>query len=414
MNVDFHHLTRMSIGKYILFLLIHIVIISNAQQLNLSLNGSFEEFYFLPQNFTEVKQKNTEFIPKWYFLSTPDYFNKLNKCKVVGIPRNFAGSVTPQNCRACVGLILRSDPVNYTLSPKYSEHIQNELSDTLHKGQLYCVRMYVSLAENSGFASDALGIYFSRNRISFRQKDDVLLYNPQIDNIPGNLLLVKDEWMIYSGIYKANGGERFMTIGNFKKIEDTRMMRLRSKLRQRMHFFSYYYIDNVQVRHITDTSECLCSTISKTLDTSFVNRTYISEDSLNFVAKNHYFGDIIYDKYFVLNNVYFDFDKYSLLPQSFCELDSLYSILSGIKNFKVIIQGHTDSMGTAQYNTVLSENRARAVASYLVQKGINPDYVTFIGYGASKPVAGNSTPDGRQLNRRVEFVIRRFYNDENE
>lgn len=385
-----------------------------AQGDNLVTNGSFEEFYFLPQNFTEVKQKNTEFIPRWYFLATPDYFNKINKCKIVGIPRNFAGTVNPKNGRACVGLILRSDPVNYTLSPKYSEHIQNELGDTMARGQKYCVKMFVSFASNSGFACDALGVYFSSNRIRFNQKDDVLLYDPQVENIPGNFMLVKNGWMVFSGIYKANGGERFMTIGDFKSLENTRMLRLRNHLRKRMHFFSYYYIDDVQVRPIKDTGECLCTALSKTLDPKYKNKTFISEDSINFVAKNDHFGNLIFDKPFVLNNVYFDFDKYNLLPESFDELDTLFTVLARLRNFKVIIQGHTDSMGTAMYNTLLSENRARSVASYLIQKGVNPDDVSYAGFGFSRPIATNATSEGRRVNRRVEFVLKRVYNSNDE
>ena len=86
-----------------------------SQTSNLSLNGSFEDYFFLPENFTLVKQKNTEFIPKWLFLSTPDYFNTNNKHRIVGLPKNFAGKIVPENGTACAGIILHYDPINYTL-----------------------------------------------------------------------------------------------------------------------------------------------------------------------------------------------------------------------------------------------------------------------------------------------------------
>lgn len=385
-----------------------------SQTTNLSLNGSFEDYFFLPENFTLVKQKNTEYIPKWMFLSTPDYFNIKNSHRIVGLPKNFAGKVTPENGIACAGLILRADPVNYTISPKYTEHIQNEFSDTLHPGQLYCVKMYVSFANNSGFASDGLGMYFSNNKILFKQKDDILLYKPQIENYPGNVMMVKNEWVLFSGIYKANGGEKFVTIGTFKSIEDMNMIRVRSHLRKRMHFFSYYYIDNLFITPIRDTSECQCTAWSKTLDPKFKNRTYLSADTIDFVSKNEYFGTVVYDKPFRLNNVYFDFDKTDLLPESFSELDKLYDLLSGLKKVRVTIMGHTDSMGTEGYNKALSENRALSVQAYLIEKGFDPKYIKAIGYGFSKPVQSNATSEGRKLNRRVEFILQRVYTKEDE
>lgn len=379
----------------------------------MTLNGSFEEFYALPQNFTEVKNKNSEVIPKWMFLATPDYFNRLNRNRIVGIPNNFAGQVIPKHGRACVGIILRSDPLNYTLSPKYSEHIQNELCDTLSRGQLYCMKMYVSLADKSGIACDGLGVYFSQNRIAFKYKDDVLKYDPQIESQEGNIVLVKDEWVEYSGIYRANGGEQYMTIGNFKSINDTRFARLKFKLTKRIHFFAYYYVDDVQLKPIKDTSECFCSVLSKTLDNGYVNMTNISDDSINFAVKDDYFGDVIYDKPMTLENIYFDFDKYDLLPESYGELDTLYMMLARLKDVKVEIMGHTDSVGSSVHNIELSENRARSVVSYLVAKGVSPDVISYTGFGFLKPTNSNLTPEGRRLNRRVEFVLKKICYDQN-
>ena len=404
-----------NVYKQLLFVccLMHITV-GFSQHRNLAKNGSFEDYFFLPETFTQVKQKNSEFIPQWLFLSTPDYFNKKNKHRIVGLPKNFAGSIAPIDGMACAGIILRSDPVNYILSPKYTEHIQNELIDTMDKDQLYCVKMYVSFAKNSGFACDGLGVYFSNNRILFKQKDDILLYNPQIEGYPGNVMMAKNEWVLFSGLYKAKGGEKFVTIGAFNPIEKLNMVRIRTRLRTRMHFFSYYFIDNLFISPVRDTSECQCTAWSKTLDSGFVNKTYLPQDSVDFVAKSSYFGTVVYDKPFRLNNVYFDFDKTDLLPESFKELDSLYELLSQFKKVKVTIMGHTDSMGTEAYNKALSENRALSVQSYLIAKGFDPKYIKAFGYGFSKPVESNSTPEGRKMNRRVEFLLTRVYTKEDD
>ena len=404
----------MTIRFWVLATLLSISSMVFSQTTNLSLNGNFEEFFFLPDNFTQVKQKNTEFIPKWLFLSTPDYFNKKNKHRVVGLPKNFAGSIAPESGLACAGIILHADPVNYTFSPKYSEHIQNELSDTMIPNQLYCVKMYISFANNSGFASDGLGMYFSNNKIVFKQKDDILLYKPQIESYPGNILMPKNEWSQFSGIYKAKGGEKFVTIGTFRSIEEMSMLRIRARLRKRMHFFSYYFIDNLFISPIRDTSECACTAWSKTLDPKFKNQTFLPPDTIDFVSKNDYFGTVVYDKPFRLNNVYFNFDKTDLLPESFAELDKLFELLLTLKKVKITIQGHTDSMGTETYNKALSENRALSVQQYLVEKGFDPKFIKAIGYGFAKPVESNATPEGRKMNRRVEFVLQRVYTKEDE
>ncbi len=69
------------------------------------------------------------------------------------------------------------------------------------------------------------------------------------------------------------------------------------------------------------------------------------------------------------------------------------------------VEGHTDSIGTDEYNRQLSEQRAEAVRDYLVQQGIKSDAITASGFGKSEPVASNDTPEGRQQNRRVELVV---------
>jgi outer membrane protein OmpA-like peptidoglycan-associated protein len=69
------------------------------------------------------------------------------------------------------------------------------------------------------------------------------------------------------------------------------------------------------------------------------------------------------------------------------------------------MSAHTDSYGSDEYNIKLSDNRARSVMEFILAKGIDPSRITSKGYGETKPVAPNDTPENRQLNRRVEFTI---------
>jgi len=106
-----------------------------------------------------------------------------------------------------------------------------------------------------------------------------------------------------------------------------------------------------------------------------------------------------------LNNIFFETNKAELLPTSQTELDALAAILNQNPTMKIEIRGHTDNVGAEEANAVLSDNRAKSVVTYLVEKGITADRLVFKGYGESVPVSSNETPEGRQLNRRVEFKI---------
>jgi OmpA-OmpF porin, OOP family len=112
-----------------------------------------------------------------------------------------------------------------------------------------------------------------------------------------------------------------------------------------------------------------------------------------------------------LNNVFFDFDKWDLRPESFLELDRVVKLLKENPKISIEMGAHTDSRGTDEYNNTLSHNRAKSVMDYILAKGVAPERITSHGYGETVPVAPNANPDGsdnpegRQLNRRVEFKI---------
>ncbi len=107
----------------------------------------------------------------------------------------------------------------------------------------------------------------------------------------------------------------------------------------------------------------------------------------------------------VLNNVFFDFDKTTLKPESFPELNRIVALMTDKPGMQIEIAGHADAIGTEEYNLGLSERRAKAVAKYLADKGISKDRITAVFFGEASPVGTNDTPAGRKKNRRVEFKI---------
>jgi outer membrane protein OmpA-like peptidoglycan-associated protein len=111
------------------------------------------------------------------------------------------------------------------------------------------------------------------------------------------------------------------------------------------------------------------------------------------------------DSLIVLNEVLFAVNSYRLRPELYPKLDSIVLFLRSNPATKIEISGHTDSTGKESHNLNLSENRADAVAEYVVDKGIETSRVSFNGYGSSRPIAPNDTEEGRRKNRRVEILI---------
>lgn len=107
----------------------------------------------------------------------------------------------------------------------------------------------------------------------------------------------------------------------------------------------------------------------------------------------------------VLKNIYFDLGKATLKPESNTELDKVVKFMQENADLKIEISGHTDNVGSEKSNTKLSEARAKSVVDYLILHNIPQERLVYKGYGFSQPIAPNTTADGRQMNRRVEFKI---------
>jgi len=104
-------------------------------------------------------------------------------------------------------------------------------------------------------------------------------------------------------------------------------------------------------------------------------------------------------------DVSFDVNSATLKPGALDEINRVAGVLNQYPQTTILVAGHTDSTGAEEYNQQLSERRAEAVKNALVGQGVAPARITTVGYGESKPIATNDTPEGRQLNRRVEVRI---------
>jgi OmpA-OmpF porin, OOP family len=108
----------------------------------------------------------------------------------------------------------------------------------------------------------------------------------------------------------------------------------------------------------------------------------------------------------ILEQVQFDFGKATIRSASDELLDEVAQVLKDhLEVVKLEVQGHTDHVGPAQYNKKLSEDRAKSVMAALVKRGLDQTRLTATGYGFDKPIGDNKTPEGRQMNRRVQFIV---------
>jgi len=121
--------------------------------------------------------------------------------------------------------------------------------------------------------------------------------------------------------------------------------------------------------------------------------------------KDIYLQPVELNAVFTFSNIQFANNSYQLPPAGFIELDRLLQVLTENASLRVEISGHTDNIGKADDNKILSTNRAKAIVDYLVSKGVDIKRLSFKGYGAAQPIADNTTEAGKAKNRRTTFTV---------
>jgi len=129
------------------------------------------------------------------------------------------------------------------------------------------------------------------------------------------------------------------------------------------------------------------------------------EDGFNSVNKDIELKNIKVGSNITLRNVFFNTGKWEVKADSYSELERLVTLLNDVPTLKIEISGHTDNIGAASFNELLSQKRADAVVNYLLAKGVDKKRLSAKGYGQSNPVDSNETAEGRAANRRTEFEI---------
>jgi outer membrane protein OmpA-like peptidoglycan-associated protein len=358
---------------------------------NLIQNPSFESQRCCPDGYSQFHCTNNWLQPT---RGTSDYYSN---CKnrfyspEVKVPDNFFGSQEAYEGIAYAGIYA-------FYNDSYREYIEIKLDEPMTKNQRYGFSIQVSLADKASIAIQSLGVAFSDTLVQQKTLFYTLrLPHERLENATKSYLIDKENWTELYLDYTAKGGEQFVIFGNFLDNSETDTVAVVTEKSSKSDRFSaYYYLDNVCLASWKSDNTCDCFNKGEP--------PIVTQEFVELKKVIHTIPPKVGDK-FILKSIYFETAKATLLPASNLELDSLFNLLLKYPTMEIKISGHTDSEGSHEYNLVLSESRALAVYSYLVEHGISSERLDFAGFGKMQPIATNKTPEGRQQNRRVEFEV---------
>jgi len=326
---------------------------------NLVLNPGFEELKKCPEDFGTLS-KDASFWKQPTSGST-DYFN--NCSEKMSVNSNFIGEQDTFEGNAYAGL--------YVYGPNdYREYLAGELKQKLIKGKKYNFSFQVSLADKSEYAIKEFGILFLNKELDLQTKSNIpysLMNSRGRNNYVGltnpRYYTDKENWTEVSGSFVAFGTEKYIVLGNFRSNAHTKPNKIGNSSKKA----AYYYIDMVVVEE--------------------------AEKSFKL------------DEIYVFENLLFEVDGFNIQTEGQKQLESIVVHLKDNPSLNISIYGHTDNVGSQVYNQELSKKRAKAVGLFLVDNGLSPFRIAWKGFGDMSPLAKNETKEGRDKNRRVEFII---------
>jgi OOP family OmpA-OmpF porin len=336
----------------------------NAVQKNLVPNGSFE-------NYRKKSGSIRQAIP-WSQIASVDYYQS-------PLSNDTSSQKGAKSGDCYIGLRFQK---------KYKEFAQVKLADALHRGTIYEFEMYIRLAFWSNASLKSFGALFSK--VGYKSQGDALK-TAIIDSVSKKGSFINGyQWFKISGKYQSDGGEKYLTIGNFAPNVKKDMIKI-----DKFKFGfkeAYYFVDDISLIKAKEIVEKVKVEIVGSFNIN-------EEDSVLLVKNNIKVGEKV-----ALKNIFFENGKSYILPESFSELNKLAQYLIRNPSMEVQINGHSDNSGSRSKNQKLSEQRAREVFEYLIKKGTQ-NKMYFKGYGSSVPIATNETDEGKAKNRRVEFEI---------
>ncbi len=362
--------------RYIFFLLLFVNVCGAQSDMkvldNIVPNPGFEDYSSAPIGWFYRGEHFSKVMKYWSSATaaSPDVFGPRVRVPEHWTDKGF-GDQYPHSGESMVGFTVFGCDNG---KPHCREYVQVQLLEPLVPKQNYYLEFWLVHLPRS-LQTNNIGVHFSDGRINVRV-DELLTFEPHFNQET----IVRAEnhvWTKVSGHFTASEELDYIVIGNFFPDSLTVAQEFRKDNLQ----FGYYYMDDVLLKKVPPILE-----------------VPLDPNDLSLL-------ELEVGKVFQLKNIFFDTDKSELLPRSFIELNKLLHIMEDNPNMVIEVRGHTDSVGKDQYNSYLSRKRAEAVMQFLKEKGISSTRMHAIGLGSTQPIADNETDEGRQMNRRVEFLV---------
>ena len=328
-----------------------------------------------------------------------DFFLTDAKMPEIGAPKNAYGKEEPKEGENYAGI------VGYSFGNKVPRtYLMAKLKTPLKKDMKYCVSFYVSLSEASKYSSNQIGANISKKEFGTDQKSSII-DKTHILHQNNKIFNALFGWEKVCGTFVAEGGEKYITIGNFTSDEDTKKENNKKSADIKTQIIAaYYYIDDVSVTLITEDQTCDCG---------------VDEDQNQVSAT-------IYQKAVVLNDkmkprekieaqgVYFAFGKDRLTQQGMAALDIIVAEMKANADLSITVNGYSDVAedelaAKKPYYADMDKKRIAVVTAYLIEKGVPESRIKSVNKGSSEPNPEIIEADEEDLkmakNRRVMITV---------
>lgn len=358
---------------------------------NLVPNGSFEEIEGRSKRTGNIDQATGWRSPT---SASADVFSETAQGTPVSAPRTQYGDQSALSGTNFAGLRAWSyggkEPRTY---------LQTKLSSSLKKGERYCVKFHVSLADLSKYAVSEIGVFLSKSQVT--KKDDAsLTYNAQVPSVRSKIREDMDGWEGICGIYTAQGDEQYIIIGNFvanEKTDNVKVKRPKGEVRPQI-MEAYYFVDDVSVVPIERSSECTCEEEDKAESEHIFNSRGGIAPDLRPAAK----ADLMV----------FYFKRYQRVMDRSMDawVDELAGHMKADPAFRIKLTGHIDAIEQERVRMrpdlrELGRERAEALKDALKEAGIDPARIITAGVGGDEPADTGDSEVAMSKNRRVEVEL---------
>ena len=375
------------------------VISFGQDQDNLVTNPSFESVRKSPKRLGSIENATGWSSPT---AVKADLFTDGKEPKIA-TPVNVYGKEDPRQGENYVGITAYSKDKKINRS-----YVMSRLDAPLKKGMRYCVKFNVSLAEASKYAVNNIGAKLSKKPFENDEKvslftDPTLLH---FDNYQ-KIMTARYNWTEICGVVQAEGGEKYITLGNFLSKDKTKIVRMKPdpKLKVPVFAFAYYYLDDVSVKLLNKEESCDCQADQGGNEYS----TTIYQKAVNLDE------DVTAEDKIEAQETFFAFGKSKLTSDGKSSLNMIAGVLEENPSFKLQINGHNnimeDNVGAENdYYADMDNKRIRVVMKYLMEKGIQEGRLIAAQKGSSEPNKETQEEDSDDLkmakNRHITFVIR--------